>query len=115
MGRSWDEVKKDKHALDRARGRDVEADQEHARAVTHAYIIGYRLAQFREERGLSQTQLAALMGVSQPRISKLEKGDLAQFEVGTIERYVQALGGSLRLVVNFGEQDITLDQPAVCA
>lgn len=48
------------------------------------------------------------MQVGQPRVSKLEQGDLAQIEVGTVERYVAALGGRLRLVADFEDHDITV-------
>lgn len=108
MGRSWKEVKKDKEALDRALGRDVEAGREHARAATQAYILGYRLAQLRKAAGLSQSELASRMHISQPRVSKLEQGDLSQVEVGTIERYISALGGRLRLVADFEDHDVTV-------
>jgi hypothetical protein len=62
VGRSWNEVKADKERHDRAAGRDVDAAREHARMVTDAYILGYRLGQLREELGLTQTQVAERMG-----------------------------------------------------
>lgn len=108
MSRSWKDVKKDKEARDRARGRDVEAARTNARNITQAYILGDRLAQLREEAGISQSEIAARMHVSQPRISKLEQGDLAQVEVGTIRRYVAALGGRLKLVADFEDHDVTV-------
>ncbi|MFI0463834.1 MULTISPECIES: helix-turn-helix domain-containing protein [Saccharopolyspora] len=108
MGRSWKDVKKDKEALDRARGRDVEAAREQAHILTQAYILGDRLTQLRKAAGLSQSEVAARMQVSQPRVSKLEQGDLAQIEVGTLERYVAALGGRLRLVADFEDHDVTV-------
>ncbi|WP_376775098.1 helix-turn-helix domain-containing protein [Saccharopolyspora phatthalungensis] len=94
--------------MDRARGRDVAAAQERARAVTHSYILGDRPAQLRKDLGLSQSQLAARMQISQPRVSKLEQGELSQVEAGTIERYVAALGGRLRLVADFDDHDVTV-------
>lgn len=36
--------------------------------------IGQRIAQLREERGLTQTQLAEMTGMQQQHISRLEKG-----------------------------------------
>jgi hypothetical protein len=44
MSRSWNDVKADKERRDRRAGRDSEAAREHARAVTKAYVLGYRLA-----------------------------------------------------------------------
>jgi hypothetical protein len=37
------------------------------------------------------------MGVSQARVSKLECGDLSHTELGTLQWYVAALGGNLRI------------------
>ncbi|MEV5538585.1 hypothetical protein AB0L13_17145 [Saccharopolyspora shandongensis] len=39
MGRSWKDVKKDKEALDRARGRDVEAAREQAHIQTLRLVL----------------------------------------------------------------------------
>jgi predicted XRE-type DNA-binding protein len=66
---------------------------------------------------MSQVQLAASMGISQPRVSQLERGDVSQMEVDTLSRYVIALGARLRLVADFGDHDVTvsasdIDHPA---
>lgn len=106
--RSWDEVKVDKEKRDRANGRDVDADREHARMATNAYILGYRLSQLREEVGLTQSQLAERMGISQPRVSQMEKGDVGQLEIDTIRRYIAALGGKLKIVADFEDHDVTV-------
>lgn len=100
MGRSWKDVKADKQRLDEAAGRDVTEARETARRVTGAYILGHRLAELRSELGLTQIEIADRMGISQPRVSKLEKGDLAQMEVDTLQRYVAALGGQLKITVD---------------
>ena len=48
------------------------------------------------------------MGVSQARVSKLEGGDLSHTELGTLQSYVAALGGTLRIVAEFGESGVEL-------
>ena len=48
------------------------------------------------------------MGVSQARVSKLESGDLSHTELGTLQSYVAALGGNLRIVADFGESTVEL-------
>jgi len=108
MNRSWKDVKADKERLDRSAGRDIEAAQEHARILTNAYVLGHRLAQLREELGLTQVQVAERMGISQPRISQLERGDIGQMEVDTIRRYVTALGGKLKIIADFDDHDVTV-------
>jgi transcriptional regulator with XRE-family HTH domain len=61
-----------------------------------------RLAEIRKAQGHTrQADVASLMGVSQARVSKLESGDLSHTELGTLQSYVTALGGSLRVVADF--------------
>ncbi|MGH3814425.1 MAG: type II toxin-antitoxin system RelE/ParE family toxin, partial [Pseudonocardiaceae bacterium] len=47
-----------------------------AQVVQDAYVAGYRLAELRGKAGMTQTQLAEAMGVSQARISAMERGEL---------------------------------------
>ncbi|MFI6307291.1 helix-turn-helix domain-containing protein [Amycolatopsis thailandensis] len=108
MGRSWKEVKAEKLAADLDAGRDVEAARSKAREATQAYVLGFRLSQLREEVGLSQTEVAKRMGVSQPRISQLEQGDPSQMELDTLRRYIGALGGRMRVVADFDDHDVTV-------
>jgi DNA-binding XRE family transcriptional regulator len=105
MSRSWKDVKL---AIDREAGRDVGAAGVAAREATEAYVLGFRLAQLREDAGISQTELARRMGVSQPRISQLEQGDPGQMELDTLRRYITALGGRMRVVADFEDHDVTV-------
>ena len=50
--------------------------------------------------------LAATLGVSIARISQIEHGDVTSFEF--IARYVEALGGRLNLVADFGDRTVRL-------
>jgi len=43
---------------------------------TQQETIGERLARFRKERGLTQTELARQLGVAQPVLSDYERGEL---------------------------------------
>ncbi|WP_410615669.1 helix-turn-helix domain-containing protein [Amycolatopsis sp. lyj-109] len=108
MSRSWKEVKADKAAVDRETGGDIGAARAAAREVTEAYVLGFRLAQLREDAAISQTELARRMGVSQPRISQLEQGDPGQMELDTLRRYITALGGRMRVVADFDDHDVTV-------
>ncbi len=113
MGRSWNDIRKDKEARDHSRGRDMEAARANARTLTQAYILGDRLAQLRTQEGLTQAEIADRMQVSQARVSKLERGDLDQLEVGTIRRYVASLGSNLKLVADFEDHDVTVSTSEV--
>lgn len=48
------------------------------------------------------------MGVGQRRVSDIESAQLLRTEVSTIDSYVAALGGRLRLVAEFGDRVIQL-------
>ncbi len=106
MSRSWKDVKADKARQDGADGRDMEVVHVAARTRTEAYVLGFRLAQLRQELGLSQAETARRMGISQPRVSQLEAGDVGQMEVDTLNRYVTALGGHLKLFADFEDEDV---------
>lgn len=68
-------------ALARARKRHAEALEG---------VGTYALAKLRLQRGLSQTQLAHMMGVSQPYIAKIERGE-DDLRASTIRKLAFAL------------------------
>ncbi|MEV4757534.1 helix-turn-helix transcriptional regulator [Micromonospora sp. NPDC049559] len=65
---------------------------------------GWRLADMRKRRGLTQEQVALRMGVSVARVSQIEGGDVSTQEV--LNRYVEALGGTLKLIADFGDEQL---------
>lgn len=107
MAVPWEDVRKE---LDITPER-----QEHARRVTEAYVTGYRLAELRRQAGVTQIDLAAMMGIGQPRVSAIERGDIDTLTVASIRTYVEALGGSVRMVAHFDDTDITLRVPEAVA
>ncbi len=56
------------------------------------------LSQLREALNLSQTELAAAMGVKQPTLAKIEQPGNDP-RLSTLKRYVAALGGELSIDV----------------
>src|SRR3954468_23113637 len=63
---------------------------------------GWRLADMRQRRGMTQAQVAERMGLSVSRVSQIESGDVSTREV--LDRYVAALGGRLKLIADFGDE-----------
>ena len=51
------------------------------------------------ERGLKQVEAAALLGVKQPDISKMLRGDFRQFSVERLMRFLVALGQDVEIAV----------------
>lgn len=59
----------------------------------------HALRRMREARGLTQVRIAELMRIRQDSVSRLEsRSDLL---LSTLKSYVEAMGGSLRLTVEF--------------
>lgn len=54
----------------------------------------YQVARLRLRRGLTQKQLADLVGTKQPSIARLESGQVAP-RLSFLKRVVEALGGTL--------------------
>ena len=74
------------------------------RARTEAWMSAYHLAEERKRLGLTQLQVAELMGVTAGRISQIENGDLDTNEVATLSRYAQALGARMRIIFDYGNE-----------
>jgi transcriptional regulator with XRE-family HTH domain len=68
------------------------------RAAYDALEPAYQIARLRIEHGLTQAQLAALVGTKQPSIARLERGQ-SQPSVEFLSRIATALG--MRLEVRF--------------
>jgi transcriptional regulator with XRE-family HTH domain len=64
------------------------------------------LTALREDAGMSQRQLADVIGVSQPRVAAIERSHNVTLQV--LEKYVAALGGRLEVRVVKGKQSIAL-------
>ena len=105
MARNWRDVRADAIAQGRLDPERAEAKHKEMREAVQAQ----RLADIRKALGHArQADVAALMGVSQARVSKLESGDLSRTELGTLQSYVAALGGELKIVAAFGEDTVEL-------
>lgn len=102
MARNWREVRAD------AAQRIDEQAVSNARRTMQEEVRAHRLVEVRREQVTRQEDLADLMGISQPRVSQIERGDLRNTQLGTLESYVEALGGHLRVIADFGDRSVTL-------
>jgi predicted XRE-type DNA-binding protein len=64
------------------------------------------LMALREQAGLSQRELAARLGVSQPRVAAIERARNVTIDV--LDSYVDAVGGQLEISVRKGNRKISL-------
>ncbi|WP_375430975.1 helix-turn-helix domain-containing protein [uncultured Friedmanniella sp.] len=104
MARSWSTVR---HSVVEA-GLIDEQKVTNARKELHEAVRAQHLVDLRKEQGSTQVQVARTIGVTQGYVSRLERGDLAHTELGTLESYVEALGGRLRVTVEIGDAIVTL-------
>ncbi|MFF0498324.1 helix-turn-helix domain-containing protein [Nocardia aobensis] len=58
--------------------------------------------EIRKSIGPTHTEVAEALETSQARVSKIERGEVSGID--TIQAYVSALGGSVDLVVTFGDR-----------
>lgn len=70
-----------------------------------AQVHGYRLAEIRRSRKLTQQQVAQRMGVTKGRVSQIEQGKVAGYDI--LARYAVALGGQLHQAIYFDDGNIT--------
>lgn len=69
-----------------------------------AEVRAYRLRELREMLALTQSELAEVLEISQKRVSEIERGRVDFTKVDTLRRYADALGGTLRVEVQVGDQ-----------
>lgn len=106
MARSWREIRAEAVAS----GRLDPQRAENARKEAEEIVRAHRLAEVRKQLGMPrQSDIAERMGVSQARVSKLERGDLSHTELGTLQSYIAALGGQLSVTVKIGQDSIELN------
>jgi len=73
-----------------------------ARAQANQVIMELRLAQLRQTAEMSQHDIAAALGISQPSVANLEKRG-HEVKISSLKRYVEALGGKLSLDVELSD------------
>lgn len=99
--RSWRDTGHLERAVETAGGREA---FEAGVAQMQAEAQGWRLAEVRKRRGLTQKQVSDRMGVTIARVSQIERGEVSTRDV--IDRYVAALGGTLKLIADFGDEQL---------
>jgi DNA-binding transcriptional regulator YiaG len=98
----WSEVRANGRAADPRTPAEQAADKTLAKERQEAYIRGHQLAEMRREAEITQAELAASLGVSQARVSKIEHGENSGIDV--VRAYIHALGGHLDVIARIGDQ-----------
>lgn len=67
------------------------------REERQALKLAMKITKLREKKGLSQKQLAILMGTSQQAISRIESGEYEGFTLKTLEKFAKATGTRVKI------------------
>jgi transcriptional regulator with XRE-family HTH domain len=82
--------------------------QERAQIKTQVMATDMALAELRQAFNLSQEEMANVMKLKQPAISKIEKN--TDMFISTLRRYIEAMGGELNITARFDDQEIRISQ-----
>lgn len=104
MARNWRNVRSEATRSGRLDEDRITEYKEHARSRVRAQ----RLADIRTANGVNQSNLAQRLHISQPRVSRIERGELDHTQLATLRAYIQALGGELEITAKFGDERITV-------
>jgi len=75
----------------------------------------YRLAEMRRRLGITQADVATRMGITQSRVSAIEHAKPGATELRTLAAYVEALGGRLEIIADFGDHRLAFTEPGTTA
>lgn len=70
-------------------------------------MLGKKLQDLRNLKSLRQYEIAEAMGVTQKSICAIEAKD--DLHVGTLNRFLKALGGKLKISAEFPKEGISYD------
>jgi DNA-binding XRE family transcriptional regulator len=93
-------MKKGKVRTFRSRLREDLKDPEfkaHYQEERQALKLAMKIAKLREKKGLSQQQMAKLMGTSQQAVSRIESGEYEGFTLKTLEKIAEATGTKVKI------------------
>ena len=76
--------------------------------LARTYLAEMFLSEIRRMQGMSQEEVAKILGVKQPSLSKMEKQQ--DMKVSTLNNIVTALGGKLVVTASFPKGEIRLLQ-----
>ena len=84
------------------------ASRERSRALAAKYRAEMPLAELREAQEMTQALLARILGVNQAAVSKMERR--ADMYVSTLQRFIKAIGGELKIIVKFPDGTVEINQ-----
>ena len=84
------------------------AAQRRSHLLAAKYRSAMALGELRQARDMTQVHLAKILGVNQAAVSKLERR--ADMYVSTLQDFVKAIGGELKITAKFPEGTVEISQ-----
>ena len=78
----------------------------HMQRRTDELLLEMDLRELRKLVGVTQTELAARLKTTQGDVSQAERRE--DYRLSTLRRYVEALGGRIEVIADFGDKRIRL-------
>ncbi len=95
-------MKRKKDDLDRLTEKLLKQDaslKKEFEKVDRAWDIAFQMYNLRKKAGLTQTQLAKLVGTKQSNIARIESADYTGYTLKTLEKVAHALKASLEIKI----------------
>jgi DNA-binding transcriptional regulator YiaG len=80
----------------------------HGEAMAREMLANMPLDELRAARNLTQEHLASLLHIKQASVSKMERR--ADMYIGTLSKFIEAMGGQLEIRANFPDGSVRIDQ-----
>ncbi len=96
------------HPFQKLRDKMSPAARAEADKIAKEMMAEMLLAEIRRHVGLTQTDLAETLGITQPSLSKIESQD--DMQISTLNRLIQGLGGTLEIIAHMPKGDIRITQ-----
>ena len=77
-------------------------------AKTKTMLAEMLLPEIRKHSGMTQKEVAAVLGISQPGLSKIENQE--DMHIGTLSKLIKAMGGTLEIIAHLPQGDCRLTQ-----
>jgi len=75
---------------------------------TKSMMADMLLPEIRKHSGMTQSEVADILGISQPALSKIEHQE--DIQIGTLSKLIEAMGGTLEIIAHFPQGDCRLTQ-----
>jgi predicted transcriptional regulator len=79
-----------------------------AKARAKEMMAEMLLVEIRHLTGRTQEEVAAMLGIKQPTLSRMESQD--DMQISTLRRLIEALGGKLEIIAHLPKGDIRISQ-----